>query len=69
VLIAIGNSGDPALAEIARERLCDPSPLVRAMAVWALGRLLAPEAFARLAEQHALAEPDATVAAEWRRAA
>ena len=40
VLIAIGNSGEPALAEIARERLADPSPLVRAMAVWALGRLL-----------------------------
>jgi epoxyqueuosine reductase len=69
VLIAIGNSGEPALAGIARERLTDPSPLVRAMAVWALGRLLAPEAFARLAEQHAPPEPDAAVVAEWRRAA
>jgi len=67
VLIAIGNSGDAALAEIARERLSDSSPLVRAMAVWALGRLLAPKAFARLAAQHAPPEPDPAVAAEWRR--
>jgi epoxyqueuosine reductase len=68
VLIAIGNSGEPALAEIARERLADPSPLVRAMAVWALGRLLVPEEMARCAEQHAPGEPDEAVANEWRRA-
>jgi epoxyqueuosine reductase len=68
VLIAIGNSGDPALAEIARARLADPSPLVRAMAVWALGRLLEPEALAHLAEKHAPVEPDDAVATEWRRA-
>jgi epoxyqueuosine reductase len=69
VLIAIGNSGAPALAEIAEARLADGSPLVRAMAVWALGRLLAPAAFARLAAQHAPGEPDDAVAAEWRRPA
>ena len=68
VLIAIGNSGEPALAEIARERLADPSPLVRAMAVWALGRLLEPDAFKRCANEHAPEEPDEAVAAEWRRA-
>jgi epoxyqueuosine reductase len=68
VLIAIGNSGEPALAGIARAQLCDPSPLVRAMAVWALGRLLEPEALARLAEEHAPGEPDEAVANEWRRA-
>jgi epoxyqueuosine reductase len=39
VLIAIGNSADPALAAEARRLLADPSPLVRAMAVWALSRL------------------------------
>jgi epoxyqueuosine reductase len=66
VLIAIGNSGAPALAEIAQARLADASPLVRAMAVWALGRLLEPAAFAHLAAQHAPGEPDAAVAAEWR---
>jgi epoxyqueuosine reductase len=66
VLIAIGNSGEPSLADIARARLADPSPLVRAMAVWALGRLLDPAALARCAEDHAPGEPDAAVASEWR---
>jgi epoxyqueuosine reductase len=39
VLIAIGNSGEPSLAAVAEERLGDGSPLVRAMAEWALSRL------------------------------
>jgi epoxyqueuosine reductase len=39
VLIAIGNSGDTALAEAARDCLDDASPLVRASAVWAFMRL------------------------------
>jgi epoxyqueuosine reductase len=68
VLIAIGNSGEPALAEIAKARLTDASPLVRAMAVWALGRLLEPAALAHLAKEHAPAEQDDAVAREWQRA-
>ena len=68
VLIAIGNSGEPALAEIARARLADASPLVRAMAVWALGQLLEPDELGRLAARHAPGEPDEAVAKEWRRA-
>src|SRR4029079_12974906 len=48
VLIAIGNSGDAELAPAAEARLADASPLVRAMAVWALSRLLSAEAFAAL---------------------
>ncbi len=66
VLYATGNSGDAALAP-AVERLAagDVSPLVRGAAVWALGRLLAPEAYARAAA-HALAqETDRDVRAEW----
>jgi epoxyqueuosine reductase len=39
VLIAIGNSGAPALADAARERLDDAAPLVRASAVWAFTQL------------------------------
>ena len=39
VLIAIGNSGDAALAEEAERLIDDASPLVRGAAVWALGRL------------------------------
>ena len=39
VLIAIGNSGDAALANEAERLLGDASPLIRGAAVWALGRL------------------------------
>ncbi|MSO93945.1 MAG: tRNA epoxyqueuosine(34) reductase QueG [Rhodospirillales bacterium] len=39
VLIAIGNSGDPALAESARKLQDDPAPVVRDAARWALRRL------------------------------
>jgi epoxyqueuosine reductase len=39
VLIAIGNSNDPSLEPEANRLLDDPSPLVRAMAVWALAQL------------------------------
>jgi epoxyqueuosine reductase len=65
VLIAIGNSGDPGLAPVAEERLGDASPLVRAMAVWALARLLPPDAFSALRARHAAAERDPDVQAEW----
>ncbi len=65
VLIAIGNSGRPELAETAIPLLDDPSPLVRAMAVWALGRL-APERARLLAGDRSTYETDADVAAEWR---
>jgi len=66
VLIAIGNSGEAELARVAEARLDDASPLVRAMAVWALKKLLPREDFGRLAEQNAPKEDDAAVAAEWR---
>ncbi|MGH7013502.1 MAG: tRNA epoxyqueuosine(34) reductase QueG [Stellaceae bacterium] len=64
VLIAIGNSGDPALVESARANLDDPSPLVRAMAVWALRRLDPATAVALRAAQLAC-ESDASVREEW----
>lgn len=38
VLIAIGNSGDPDLAETARTHLTDPDPVVRDAAEWAVGQ-------------------------------
>jgi epoxyqueuosine reductase len=38
-LIAAGNSDDPALVEPCRNLLADAEPEIRAMAVWALGRL------------------------------
>jgi len=51
VLIAIGNSGDVALAAETERLLGDPSPLVRGAAVWALARL-DPARFAQLSDTH-----------------
>jgi epoxyqueuosine reductase len=65
VLIAVGNSTEPALASAAEARLSDPSPLVRAMAVWALSRLLPREQFAAMAERYSDGESDAAVLEEW----
>jgi epoxyqueuosine reductase len=61
VLIAIGNSGDAALAREAERLLADTSPLVRGAAVWALGRLLPREKFQALRRTDA----DASVNEEW----
>ncbi|MFZ5719711.1 MAG: tRNA epoxyqueuosine(34) reductase QueG [Pseudomonadota bacterium] len=66
VLYAIGNSGDPNLADEAFRRLDDPSPLVRGAAVWALSQLLGPDAFADQRAARIPAETDALVLEEWR---
>jgi epoxyqueuosine reductase len=66
VMIAIGNSDDIVLARAAERRLGDPSPLVRAMAVWALARLLDRDSFQLLRARHLPAERDPAVCAEWR---
>ena len=63
VLIAIGNSGDAALAPEAERLLDDGSPLVRGAAVWALSRLLPREKFAALAQRRP--EGDDSVQDEW----
>jgi len=61
VLIAIGNSGDAALAREAEPLLDDASPLVRGAAVWALSRLLPREALVRLRRD----DLDTSVNEEW----
>jgi epoxyqueuosine reductase len=61
VLIAVGNSGEARLADTARGLLGDASPLVRAMAVWALKRLLPASEVAALRRS----DDDAAVNAEW----
>ena len=58
VLIAIGNSGDDALAPEAERLLDDASPLVRGAAVWALGRLMPRAQLSALAARRS--EADAT---------
>ena len=65
VLIAVGNSGDRSLAPSAAALASDPSPLVRAMAAWALARLLPPAEFARARRAAAGTESDPEVLAEW----
>ncbi|MFC0481559.1 tRNA epoxyqueuosine(34) reductase QueG [Gellertiella hungarica] len=67
VLIAAGNSGRTALAAPCAALLSDPSPVVRAMAVWALSRLAGAGGLARFAAERAI-ETDASVIEEWERA-
>ncbi len=67
VLIAIGNSGEPELAAAAEARLSYPSPLVRAVAVWALRQLTDETRIARLRAVHLATEADAAVREEWER--
>jgi epoxyqueuosine reductase len=64
VLIAVGNSGNRALASDAERLLEDASPLVRAMAVWALAQLDPGRANERR-KGHMAVETDADVLAEW----
>jgi epoxyqueuosine reductase len=68
VLIAIGNSGDAALAAEAERLLADASPLVRGAAVWALAQFLPSDEFAARAKR-AEAEADEVVRQEWRNCA
>jgi epoxyqueuosine reductase len=65
VLIAIGNSGDAALQKTALQHVSDASPLVRAMAVWALRRLATPGEADALRQGLAPGETDPAVLAEW----
>ncbi len=65
VLYAIGNSGDPVLADTARARLDDASPVVRGAAVWALSRLLEPGEFVALALERIRQEADPEVQEEF----
>jgi epoxyqueuosine reductase len=64
VALAIGNSGDPALAVHAERLTRDGSALVRGAAVWALARL-APATVLALAQDAASTETEAWVRDEW----
>jgi epoxyqueuosine reductase len=64
VMIALGNSGDPALLSAVLPRLDDSSALVRGAAVWALSRL-DPARFEAERAERADGEEDAEVRAEW----
>ncbi len=64
-LIAAGNSGDRALVPQVQRLLDDASPLVRAMAIWALQQLVDDNTFQTLHQQRASLETDPAVAHEW----
>jgi epoxyqueuosine reductase len=68
-LIAAGNSCNPDLAPRVTRLLSDPSPLVRAMAVWAARRLLESEEIDNLHRRHFALETDEGVSNEWSRPA
>ncbi len=65
VLIAIGNSGNKSFVGIVEGLLHDASPLVRAMAVWALSQLMPREYVQFVKGSHANSETDQGVLAEW----
>ncbi|MDP7164503.1 MAG: tRNA epoxyqueuosine(34) reductase QueG [Alphaproteobacteria bacterium] len=64
-LIGLGNAGDASVMPLVESLLDDPSPLIRAMAVWAARRLLDGAAFAGLRDSRAAVESDGAVRAEW----
>lgn len=65
VLIAIGNSNDKNYLPILLEKLNDESPYVRAMAVWALGKLSAEDKFGAYRTSYLPREKDPAVLKEW----
>lgn len=64
VLIAIGNSADPALLPLVEARLDAEEPVVRGAAIWALRRL-APQRASDLSLAYLAREGDSSVRAEW----
>jgi epoxyqueuosine reductase len=68
VLIAAGNSGEASLLPKVEGLLGDASPLVRAMAVWAMRRLAGDDVGERLRRRQLAREADAEVRAEWQAA-
>jgi epoxyqueuosine reductase len=65
VLIAIGNSGEPALLAVAERLLGDAAPLVRGAAVWVAARLASASRMHQLRAMHSARELDEGVREEW----
>ncbi len=68
VLIAAGNARDQSLIPKVEALMADASPLVRAMAVWAMRQLAGERVGKSLASRHLAREGDAHVRAEWQSA-
>ncbi|MEO1253166.1 MAG: tRNA epoxyqueuosine(34) reductase QueG [Pseudomonadota bacterium] len=65
VAIAIGNSGDSALAPAVLKLLDDVDPVIRGAAVWAARRLFTEAKIGALRNERLATECDKTVRAEW----
>ncbi len=65
VLIAIGNSGNPAFLAKLEQKLTDPAPVVRAMAIWALRQLCDVKQWERYRAEYVTSEMDENVRGEW----
>ncbi|MEO0327138.1 MAG: tRNA epoxyqueuosine(34) reductase QueG [Pseudomonadota bacterium] len=65
VLIAMGNSENPALLRHVQPHLKDPNAIVRGAAVWALAQLAEPTQLANLQATHMQNEQDQQVREEW----
>jgi epoxyqueuosine reductase len=65
VLIAIGNSGLSDFIPLLIDRLADPSPLVRAMAIWAVSRLADERRVRQLQADFGAVGVDGAVRDEW----
>lgn len=68
VLIAVGNTRDERYTALVAPHLQDVSPLVRAMAVWALARLASTFDLQAYAKAYRVHEADTDVMAEWHEA-
>lgn len=64
-LIAAGNAREASLLPLVEPLLNDPSPLVRAMAVWALHKLASPDRLDATRARHRPGETDPDVLKEW----
>jgi len=69
VLIAAGNARDPELLSHIEPLLADDSPLVRAMAVWAMRQITSDDVGGGIRHKHLAREGDSYVRAEWQAAA
>ena len=66
VLVAIGNGGEPSLANVAGRLLDDAAPVVRGAAAWAYRRLASDDAIQAARREREVIETDEDVRAEWR---
>ena len=65
VLIALGNARNPELSPRILPSLTEDSPIIRAMAVWALAQLMDEASFREQRDIHLPGEEDPDVRAEW----